>query len=194
MKKILLILLLSSVNFTCLSQTLRDSVLVDKDIFKIVYSEKLEQPLRVSYKVLCQKGQASRQGMDFYIEKEYKTSDDKDYKNNIYDKGHCAPASNFRCNKETLYKTFTYLNCTLQNKYLNRGIWRLLEIHEKKLANKYSVDVEIKIIFSPNSVRLTSGATIPDAFLKIIKYNGITEKYFFINEKPKYSDFKKYKL
>ena len=194
MKKILLILLISLINFSCLSQTLRDSVLVDKDIFKVVYSEKLEQPLRVSYKVLCQNGQASRQGMDFYVEKEYKTSDDKDYENNIYDKGHCAPAADFNCDKETLYKTFTYLNCALQDQYLNRGTWRLLEIYERELAKKYSVEVEIKLIFSPNSIKLPSGATVPDALLKIIKYNGITEKYYFVNEKPKYSDFNNYKI
>lgn len=194
MKRILFTTLLLLVSFVSLSQTLRDSVLVDKGIFKIVYSEKLEQPLRVNYKILCQNGQASRQGMDFYIEKEYKTSDDKDYENNIYDKGHCAPAADFNCDKETLYKTFTYLNCALQDQYLNRGTWRLLEIYERELAKKYSVEVEIKLIFSPNSIKLPSGATVPDAFLKIIKYNGITEKYYFVNEKPKYSDFNNYKI
>ncbi len=194
MKRILFTTLLLLVGFTCLSQTLRDSVLVDKGIFKIVYSEKLEQPLRVNYKILCQNGQASRQGMDFYIEKEYKTSDAKDYENNIYDKGHCAPAADFNCDKETLYKTFTYLNCALQDQYLNRGTWRLLEVYERELAKKYSVEVEIKLIFSPNSIKLPSGATVPDAFLKIIKYNGIIEKYYFVNEKPKYSDFSKYKI
>lgn len=194
MKRILFTTLLLLVSFVSLSQTLRDSVLVDKGIFKIVYSEKLEQPLRVNYKILCQNGQASRQGMDFYIEKEYKTSDAKDYENNIYDKGHCAPAADFNCDKETLYKTFTYLNCALQDQYLNRGTWRLLEVYERELAKKYSVEVEIKLIFSPNSIKLPSGATVPDAFLKIIKYNGIIEKYYFVNEKPKYSDFSKYKI
>lgn len=194
MKRILFTTLLLLVSFISLSQTLRDSVLVDKGIFKIVYSEKLEQPLRVNYKILCQNGQASRQGMYFYIEKEYKTSDAKDYENNIYDKGHCAPAADFNCDKETLYKTFTYLNCALQDQYLNRGTWRLLEVYERELAKKYSVEVEIKLIFSPNSMKLSSGATVPDAFLKIIKYNGIIEKYYFVNEKPKYSDFSKYKI
>jgi endonuclease G len=192
MRLILTILLLFINN--CLSQTLRDSVLVDKGIFKVVYSEKLEQPLRVNYIILCQDGKASRQGMDFYIEKEYKTSDAKDYENNIYDKGHCAPAADFNCDKETLHKTFTYLNCALQNKYLNRGTWRLLEVYERELAKKYSVEVEIKLIFSTNSIKLPSGATAPDAFLKIIKYNDIIEKYYFVNEKPKYSDFNRYKI
>ena len=190
MKKLLSILLF--VTTISYSQVIRDSVLVKTDIFEVSYSEKFEQPLRVKYRVLCQDGKASRQGMDFYTEKSYKTSDEKDYENNIYDKGHCAPAADFNCDKVMLFKTFTYLNCTLQDQYLNRGSWRFLEVYERELAKKYTVDVEIKLIFSNKSIKLPTGATVPDAFLKTIKYNGITEKYYFVNERPKFSDFKLY--
>lgn len=191
MKKLLSILLFIT-TFLSYSQVVRDSVLVKTDIFEISYSEKFEQPLRVKYRVLCQEGKVSRQGMDFYTEKGYKTSDSKDYENNIYDKGHCAPAADFNCDKTTLFKTFTYLNCTLQDQFLNRGTWRLLEVHERELAKKYIVDVEIKIIFSDKSIKLPTGATVPDAFIKTIKYNGIVEKYYFINEKPKSNNYTLY--
>jgi endonuclease G len=190
MKRLLLLLLLTT-SFLSFGQ-LRDSVYVKTDIFEVSYSEKLEQPLRIKYQVLCPNGNASRQGMDFYTEKQYKTSDAKDYENNVYDKGHLAPAADFNCDKVMLYKTFTYLNCTLQNQYLNRGTWRFLEVYERELAKKYIVNVEIKLIYSDKSIKLPTGATVPDAFLKIIKYNGIVEKYYFLNEKPKSSDFKLY--
>jgi endonuclease G len=190
MKRLLLLLLLTT-SFLSFGQ-LRDSVYVKTDIFEVSYSEKLEQPLRIKYQVLCPNGSASRQGMDFYTEKQYKTSDAKDYENNVYDKGHLAPAADFSCDKVMLYKTFTYLNCTLQNQYLNRGTWRFLEVYERELAKKYIVNVEIKLIYSDKSIKLPTGATVPDAFLKIIKYNGIVEKYYFLNEKPKSSDFKLY--
>jgi endonuclease G len=190
MKKLLSILLF--ITTMSYSQAVRDSVLVKTDIFEISYSEKFEQPLRVKYRVICQDGKASRQGMDFYTEKNYKTSDSKDYENNIYDKGHCAPAADFNCDKIMLFKTFTYLNCTLQNQYLNRGAWRLLELHERELSKKFIVDVEIKLIFSDKSIKLPTGATVPDAFIKIIKYNGIVEKYYFINEKPKSNNYTLY--
>jgi endonuclease G len=189
MKKILLILSLTS--FLSFGQ-LRDSVFVKTEIFEVSYSEKLEQPLRIKYHVSCPNGQASRKGMNFYTEKKYRTSDDDDYKDNVFDKGHLAPAADFNCDKNTLYKTFTYLNCVLQDKYLNRGTWRFLEAYERKLASKYSVDVEIKVIYSTKSIKLPTGATIPYAFLKIIKYNGVSEKYYFLNEKPKSSDFNLY--
>jgi endonuclease G len=190
MKKLLSILLF--ITTMSYSQAVRDSVLVKTDIFEISYSEKFEQPLRVKYRVICQDGKVSRQGMDFYTEKNYKTSDSKDYENNIYDKGHCAPAADFNCDKIMLFKTFTYLNCTLQNQYLNRGAWRLLESHERELSKKFIVDVEIKLIFSDKSIKLPTGATVPDAFIKIIKYNGIVEKYYFINEKPKSNNYTLY--
>jgi endonuclease G len=190
MKKLLSILLF--VTTISYSQIVRDSVLVKTDIFEVSYSEKFEQPLRVKYRVLCQDGKASRQGMDFYTEKDHKTSDAKDYENNIYDKGHCAPAADFNCDKIMLLKTFTYLNCTLQNQFLNRGAWRLLEVHERELAKKFIVNVEIKLIFSDKSIKLPTGATVPDAFLKTIKYESKVEKYYFINEKPKSNNYKLY--
>jgi endonuclease G len=190
MKKLLSILLF--VTTISYSQVIRDSVLVKTDIFEVSYSEKFEQPLRVKYRVLCQDGKASRQGMDFYTEKDHKTSDAKDYENNIYDKGHCAPAADFNCDKIMLLKTFTYLNCTLQNQFLNRGAWRLLEVHERELAKKFIVNVEIKLIFSDKSIKLPTGATVPDAFLKTIKYESKVEKYYFINEKPKSNNYKLY--
>ena len=79
MKKLLLLLLLTT-SFLSFGQ-LRDSVFVKTEIFEVSYSEKLEQPLRIKYHVSCPNGQASRQGMDFYTEKQYKTSDTKDYEN-----------------------------------------------------------------------------------------------------------------
>jgi hypothetical protein len=48
--------------------------------------------------------------------------------------------------------------------------------------------------YSKNSKVLTTGATIPDSFTKIITYENKQEKYFFKNEEPKSSDYKNYKV
>lgn len=170
----------------------RDSVFVKTDIFTAVYSEVLQQPKWVKYTVQCPAGSASRTGMDFYTVPGLITSDNADYANNVYDKGHCAPAADFNCTKEMLYKTFSYVNCVLQDQYLNRGAWRLLEVYERELAIKYTVLVEIRPVFSATSKKLPTGATVPDAFYKIITYNGKIEKYYFLNTKPTSSDYKKY--
>ena len=173
---------------------IRDSVYVKTEIFDVVYSEKLQQPKWVEYTVLCHDGKISRKGLDFYPVKGIVTSTNEDYENNIYDKGHLAPAADFNCNQDYLKQTFSYLNCVLQHEKLNRGTWRLLEAHERELAKQYKVSVEIRMYYSKNSKVLTSGATIPDSFTKTIMYNNKKEKYFFKNEEPKSSDYNNYKV
>lgn len=194
--KILTLLLLTLITFTSFSQKkLRDSVVIKTSMFEIVYSEKLEQPKFIRYIVQCSNGTASRTGMDFYVCDSIKTSDNGDYENNQFDKGHLAPAADFNCDKQTLFKTFTYLNCSLQQENLNRTTWRLLEVRERELSKTSKVvQVEIRCIFGPQSIKLPSGATIPTAYRKTIKYDGKTEVYYFKNEKPLSTDFTKYKV
>ena len=162
-------------------------------MFEIVYSEKLQQPKFIRYTVQCPNGSAPRKGMDFYTCDSILTSDDKDYFNNPYDKGHMAPAADFNCTKDLLFKTFTYLNCSLQQENLNRTTWRLLEVRERELAktNK-TVIVEIRCVYSTKSIVLPTGSTVPDGYIKTIKYSNKIEKYYFKNEKPLSTDFTEY--
>jgi endonuclease G len=193
MKKLLLTLLLTLPLFVFSQKTLRDSIYIKTDMFEIVYSEKLQQPKFIRYAVQCPNGSAPRTGMDFYTCDSILTSDDKDYFNNSYDKGHMAPAADFNCTKDLLFKTFTYLNCSLQQENLNRTTWRLLEVRERELAKTgKNVVVEIRCIFSKKSIVLPTGATVPDGYIKTIKYGNKMEKYYFKNEKPLSTDFTKY--
>lgn len=193
MKKNILILLLLLT--TSLVAQLRDSVYIKTDIYECVYSEVLEQPKFVKYKVLCPEGKASRTGMDFYVDKTIKTSDNADYAKNVYDKGHMAPAAAFNCTKEMLFKTFSYINCALQHEGLNRLTWRLLEAKEREFALKSNtVTVEIRCVFDENSVKLPTGATIPTGFHKTIYVNNEIYEYYFENKKPEYSDPEKYRI
>jgi endonuclease G len=132
--------------------------------------------------------------MDFYTNDSIKTSDAADYVNNVYDKGHLAPAADFNCTKEILYQTFSYLNCALQNQYLNRGVWRMLEVYERELAKTEQVKVTVTLVFDEKSIKLPSGATVPNGFYKTIRLEKSkkTIKYYFPNEtpaKPKYTDY-----
>jgi len=194
MKKLLLTLTFVLPLFLYGQQKLRDSVFVKTDMFELVYSEKLQQPKFIRYTVQCPNGTAPRKGMDFYVCDSILTSDDKDYANNPYDKGHLAPAADFNCTSEMLYRTFTYLNCSLQQENLNRTTWRLLEVRERDLAKTQKVVVEIRCVYTPKSIVLPTGATIPDAYYKTIKYGKNTEVYYFKNEKPLTTDYTKYKI
>jgi endonuclease G len=195
MKKNLLLLFFGILLITQQTFAQRAKVTFRNELFTGVYSEVFQQPLWITYKVLCPNGTASREGMDFYVNDSIKTSDDQDYANNEYDKGHIAPAADFNCDKKMLFETFSYLNCALQQENLNRGVWRFLEIHERDLAKSNSnVTVRVELIFSPNSKKLPTGATVPDGFIKIISINNkIVEKYYFPNVAPdkgkKYLDY-----
>ena len=143
---------------------------INSDIFTATYSEKYQQPLELSYTVQCPRGTASRKGLDFYTCDSVITSDSRDYANNIYDKGHLAPAAAFNCDRETLKKTFTYLNCALQHQSLNRGPWKELERFERNLAKVYgSVTVTINVHFEDKPQNwLPTGALVPVGFTKTI--------------------------
>lgn len=189
MKK-LLSLILSVVILSANAQTkLRDSVKVTNNVFSVIYSEKLEQPIWLKYRSTNRPTNVNRGSMDFYGEKLIKTSDNEDYKNNIYDKGHIAPAATFSDNMENLKQTFSYLNSTLQDQYLNRGEWRLLEEQERKWDDLESLTVVVKVFFDKTSKKLLTGATVPSYFQKHIYFEKQKKWkcFVFLNEKPKFA-------
>jgi endonuclease G len=189
MKK-LLSLILSVVILSANAQTkLRDSVKVTNNVFSVIYSEKLEQPIWLKYRSTNRPTNVNRGSMDFYSEKLIKTSDNEDYKNNIYDKGHIAPAATFSDNMENLKQTFSYLNSALQDQYLNRGEWRLLEEQERKWDDLESLTVIVKVFFDETSKKLPTGATVPSYFQKHIYFEKQKKWkcFVFLNEKPKFA-------
>jgi len=183
MKKFTLILLSLFLVNSLYSQEVRNIV---TNTFIVKYSEELEQPLYVFYNVLCPNGEASRSGLDFKKYDGVRTSNNEDYVDNVWDKGHLAPAAAFNCDRETLKSTFSYLNCALQHQSLNRGPWRELEEFERNLAKIYDkVNVTVECHFSSSSTKLSTGATVPDGFTKIIEWDGREECFYFPNDDVK---------
>jgi endonuclease G len=195
MSKIILLLLLIP-NFVLSQLKLRDSITIKSPIYEILYSEKLESPLRVAYTVECPTGKASRDGMDFYTNDSIHTTNAQDYINNVYDKGHMAPAADFNCTRDLLYQTFSYLNCSLQNQYLNRGVWELLEKQERQWAKKETVKILIEVKFDKRCKKLSTGATPPAGFYKTINLckSNVKYKYYFPNIKPTKARFEDYQI
>ena len=194
MKQLLVTFILLALGTTIAGQDKRESVIVQTEIFKVEYNEVLEQPMWVEYTVQCPNGDASRKGLDFWEPKGVHTSDDDDYSNNIWDKGHLAPAAAFNCSKEMLKKTFSYLNSALQHESLNRGIWNRLEGFERNLANFYEVKVRIEVLFEGHCEVLPSGATIPSGFKKMIMWDGRVETFIFPNSDTKGTDWQDYHI
>jgi DNA/RNA endonuclease G (NUC1) len=185
MKKVLLFVGLFLVSFTSFSQ---DTIRVKNQIFEVLYSQKLESPLWLKYRSTNRPTNVNRGSMDFYIEKNIKTSDADDYKSNIYDKGHLAPAASFSDNMENLKQTFSYLNCMMQNQYQNRGEWRLLEEQERKWDDNENLTIIIKVFFDVVPKRVLTNAAIPSHMQKHIYFEKSKKWKCFVllNEKPKF--------
>ncbi len=185
MKKNLLLTLFLLIGISAFSQ---DTVRIKNQVFEVLYSQNLEQPVWIKYRSTNRPTNVNRGTMDFYTEKNIKTSDALDYKANIYDKGHGAPAATFSDNMENLKQTFTYLNCILQDQYLNRGEWRLLEEQERKWDDTENLTVLIKVFFDKPVKRIPTNAAIPSYLQKHIYFEKQKKWrcFVFLNEKPKF--------
>jgi endonuclease G len=163
-------------------------VRIKNEVFEVLYSQSLEQPLVIKYRSLNRPTNVNRGAMDFYKEPNVKTSDAEDYAKNIYDKGHGAPAATFSDNMVNLKQTFSYLNCIMQDQYLNRGEWRLLEEQIRKWDDTENITVLIKTFFDTPVKRVPTGAAIPSYLQKHIYFEKSNKWrcFVFLNQKPKF--------
>ncbi len=161
---------------------------VKNDVFEVLYSQSLEQPLIIKYRSTNRPTNVNRGAMDFYKEKDIKTSDADDYKGNVYDKGHGAPAATFSDNEANLKQTFSYLNSIMQNQYLNRGEWRMLEEQIRKWDDTENITILIKTFFDTPVKRVPTGAAIPSYLQKHIYFEKQKKWkcFVFLNERPKF--------
>jgi len=166
----------------------QDTIRVKNQVFEVLYSQKLESPLWLKYRSTNRPTNVNRGSMDFYTEKNIHTSDADDYAKNIYDKGHLAPAASFSDNMENIKQTFSYLNCMLQDQYMNRGEWRLLEEQERKWDDLEPLTVIIKVFFDKVPKRVPTNAAIPSHMQKHIYFEKSKKWKCFVllNEKPKF--------
>ena len=184
MKKIVILFSFLIVSLISFGQNVR----IKNNVFEVLYSQSLEQPLVIKYRSTNRPTNVNRGAMDFYKESNIKTSDADDYKANIYDKGHGAPAATFSDNMVNLKQTFSYLNCIMQDKYLNRGEWRMLEEQIRKWDDTENITVLIKTFFDTPAKRVATGAAIPSHLQTHIYFEKQKKWkcYVFLNEKPKF--------
>jgi len=166
-------LFLSTVLIVYAQEDSLNIVEVKTDIYEIKYSQTYQQPLSVKYTITCDatKPTHSRNSMAFKKVEGIKTSSSSDYSDNIWDKGHMAPANAFSCKEEWLETTFSYTNCALQHQSLNRGAWAALERFERDLAAIYdSIEIDIMIYFSEEWTTNSDPARIPSNFVKTLSW------------------------
>ena len=175
MRKIsnLLLLFVLSINLLSAQGNDNDIVNIRTDIYETLYNIEYQQPIYVTYTIFCKPESPTyeRDGISFKAYPGLAGSSSSDYKDNVYDKGHMAPANTFACTEKWLKETFSYANCALQHQGLNRGTWAALERFERNLAGIYDdIEVVIEIYFSDKWTTNSDPARIPSNFVKSISY------------------------
>lgn len=161
-----------------------DDSFITYSYFSISYSEPHEQADWVCYR-LTEKmitGYAERKD-NFRIDSKVTTGSSvtSDYKNSGYDRGHLAPAADFKFSQKAMDESFLMSNISPQVPGFNRGIWKELEELIRSWATIYGkIDVVTGPIFKDNlGVIGNNQVVIPGYFYKAIvrqekgKYEGI---------------------
>ncbi len=86
-----------------------------------------------------------------------------------FDKGHLAPADDFKRSQDAIDQTFVMSNIAPQKPQLNQTAWRRLEVLVQKWAcGEDDVTIVTGPILKSGLPRLDSGVSIPDRFFKAV--------------------------
>lgn len=112
-------------------------------------------------------------------------------KRGVFDAGHLVPLNDMSFSVESAWACNEWINSAPQNKYLNRGVWKSLElfVDKKAMFNSGNVVVYVGLYLSEKKI---GRITIPTYWVKKIIINKIEYCWKMPNEKPIYKDFDKY--
>lgn len=106
--------------------------------YTLSYNEDAEQPSWVAYCLTRDEayGDAAEREDDFREDRSVRTDSATlaDYRGSGYDRGHMAPAADFKWSAEAMSDTFYLSNMSPQNGSLNRGLWADLEAIVRQMA------------------------------------------------------------
>lgn len=159
---------------------------IQTNSYTVLYSNVLKSPIKLSYVIdpSC-KSVLSRKGYRF---KPYPGVVNKAVNENYgtrYDNGHLAPAESFSCTKDKLRDTFYLINITMQDKDLNRGLWKSLENYERLASYKYNQKVYVTVIVDYRSMTKFGNTYLPDGYYKFVTEGDIVTRYYFPNKSVK---------
>jgi len=142
--------------------------------YTLSYNERYEQPSYVAYELTREEVYGGGKRDDsFRADPDIRTGSatPDDYRNSGYDKGHLAPAADFKWSEEAMADTFFMSNMSPQAGQFNRGIWADLESVVRQMA------VENESIYVTTGPVLTDGpyrtigenrVAVPNYYYKVI--------------------------
>lgn len=149
----------------------------------IEYNETKEQPNWITYTIPASAAWTYPRPKVAWATLEFThTSDNEDYYDNVWDRGHGLPSLHVSYDRDKQIASFNYANCFLQHQTLNRHAIRKLEGYVWTELRGLERHIKIDAVFSEWSEELPTGATVPDGFIYTIEYDNCVEVYEFENE------------
>ncbi len=150
--------------------------LVEHTGFSLGYNERYEQASWVAYPLVREQvsGQGARDRF-FNPDPKVKTGSAlfSDYTRSGYDRGHLAPAADFKHSYEQMRETFYMSNISPQDREFNAGIWNDLEKLVRAWAYRYE---KIYVVTGPvlkpglKTIGKVNKVAVPEQFYKVVLY------------------------
>ncbi len=150
----------------------KEDIIIKHTGFTISYNEDHEQANWVAY--VLTKDEAS----SYYAQRNENFREDEavptgsatldDYRRSGYDRGHLAPAADFRWSTESMEDTFLLSNMSPQDHEFNKGIWNNLEMEVRRYAKRF------------RTICVVTGPVLTDGPYKTIGQNRVSvPKYYY---------------
>jgi endonuclease G len=142
--------------------------------FTVSYNNNTRLPNWVAYELTAEEAEGENPRKDRFRQdpQAYGPQGDKeDYKHSGWDRGHMAPAGDFKWSGEAMDETYYFTNICPQNTQLNTGDWKELEEQCRRWAVKYG---SLYIVCGPIVQENRHGTlgenrvVIPDKFYKVV--------------------------
>lgn len=126
------------------------------------------------------------------------TASPSDYTRSGYDRGHLAPAGDFKYSQRMMRETFLMSNITPQEPQFNRGIWKELEEQVRAWAVR---DNGLYVVTGPvlkpglSTIGRTNEVSVPQKFYKVLLYCNkpdIRMIGFLLDNEPSSSSLKQF--
>jgi endonuclease G len=150
--------------------------LVEHTGFSLGYNERYEQAAWVAYPLVKEQvtGPGARERF-FNPDPKVKTGSSvfSDYTRSGYDRGHLAPAADFKHSLEQMKETFYMSNISPQDRDFNAGVWNELEQLVRAWAYRYEkVFTVTGPVLKPGlpTIGKVNQVAVPEQFYKVVLY------------------------
>ncbi|WP_261664277.1 DNA/RNA non-specific endonuclease [Deinococcus sp. Marseille-Q6407] len=119
-----------------------------------------------------------------------------DYRSSGYDRGHMAPAADFKSSPQAMQESFYLSNMVPQNHHMNTGVWAALESAVRSCAgDRGGVFVLSGPVLSKHPKTIGEGVAVPDSLFKVV-VSGKEARAFVIPNRSQPSDtsFSRYEV